>query len=64
VIVGAVVFRVVHRGVRYLRRTDDALLTREEALEAAALLGVAALLIVVAAWIEANVTTAVAEAAT
>jgi stage II sporulation protein M len=63
-IVGAVVFRVVHRGIRYLRRTDDALLTREEALEAAALLGVAALLIVVAAWIEANVTTAVAEAAT
>lgn len=63
-IVGAVVFRVVHRAVRYLRRTDDTLLTREEALEAAALLGVAALLIVVAAWIEANVTVAIAESVT
>lgn len=62
--VGAVVFRVVHRAVRYLRRRDDSLLSRREAVEAAALLGVAALLIVVAAWIEANVTTAIAESMT
>lgn len=60
-VVGSVVFRTVHRAVRYLRRTDETLLTREELREAAALLGVAALLIVVAAWIEVNVTVAIAE---
>jgi uncharacterized membrane protein SpoIIM required for sporulation len=61
-LVGAVALRVVHRLVRYLRGLDDAALTRREAVEAGALVVAAAVLVVVAAWVEVAVTPAVADA--
>lgn len=61
-LVGGTTFRVTHRLVNYLRGIDDAAITRQELFEIAVLFAVAAVAIVVAAWIEANLTEAIAEA--
>ena len=61
-LVGGLSFRVTHRFVDYLRRVDETAITRQELFEIAVLLFVAAVAIVVAAWIEATLTLAIAEA--
>ncbi|WP_225333779.1 stage II sporulation protein M [Halomicrobium urmianum] len=60
-IVSAIGYRFGHRTVRYVRGLEDELFTRRDLKEAGLLYVVAALMIVVAAWIEAEVTLAVAE---
>lgn len=59
-LIGALSFRVTHRFVNYLRGMDETPITRQELFEIGVLLGVAALAIVVAAWIEATVTMEIA----
>lgn len=63
-LVGAVAFRIVARLVGYLRGTVDRVLARRELAEAAVLLGIAVLLLAVAAWIEATLTPRIVAAAT
>jgi len=57
---GALAFRIAHRIVRYLLAYDETPLTRVEGYEIAVLLVVLFCLLAVAAWIEVNVTPAVA----
>jgi len=63
-LVGALSFRVTHRLVNYLRGVEETILTRVELFEVAVLLAVTALLILIAAVVEAHVTPPVAEALT
>lgn len=63
-LVAGVVFRVYHRLARYVVGRDEQFLDRQEVFEAVVLLGVAVLMILVAAVIEVHVTPAVAEALT
>lgn len=60
-IAGAVAIRVTHRLVRYLRGTDERILTRTELAEAVLLAALAAGLIAVAAVVEARLTVGIAE---
>jgi len=60
-LVAGLSFRVTHRFVNYLRGIDETPITGQELFEIAVLLVVAALAIVVAAWIEAEITLALAE---
>ncbi|WP_226021619.1 stage II sporulation protein M [Halomicrobium salinisoli] len=60
-IVSAIGYRFGHRTIRYVRGLEEVLFTRRDLKEAGVLYAVAALMIVVAAWIEAEVTLAVAE---
>ncbi|SFR92931.1 stage II sporulation protein M [Halomicrobium zhouii] len=62
-LVAGTTFRVTHRLVNYLRGVDDGVITRQELFEIAVLFLVAAVGIVVAAWIEVYLTEAMAEAA-
>ena len=61
-LVAGMTFRVTRRLVDYLRGIDDAAITRQELFEIAVLLVVAAVAIVVAAWIEVNLTRSIARA--
>lgn len=61
-LVGGLTFRVTHRFVNYLRGVDDRAITKQELFEILVLVVVAALAIVIAAWIEVNLTTAIARA--
>jgi stage II sporulation protein M len=61
-LVGGLTFRVTHRLLNYLRGVDETAITGQELFELAVLLAVAAVGIVVAAWIEARLTVAIAEA--
>lgn len=61
-LVGGMTFRVTHRLVNYLRGVDDVAITRQELFEIAVLLVVAAVAIVVAAWIEVELTRSIARA--
>lgn len=63
-IVGAIGLRFGHRTYRYVRGREADLLTGREIKEAALLYGVALVLIVVAAWIEAEYTIQIAESIT
>lgn len=63
-LVAAVVFRVYHRMARYVVGRDEQFLDRQELFEAVVLLGVAVLMILVAAVIEVHVTPEIAEALT
>lgn len=60
-LVGGMAFRVYHRLARYLMGYDDAPLTRVELFEMAVLLGVAVVMIVVAAAVEVYLTPEIAE---
>jgi len=61
-LVAGTTFRVTHRLVNYLRGIDDSVITRQELFEIAVLFLVAAVAIVVAAWIEVYLTEAISEA--
>lgn len=63
-LVAGIAFRVYHRLARYVVGRDDRFLDRQEVFEAVVLLGVAVLMILVAAVIEVHVTLAIAEALT
>lgn len=63
-LVSGVVFRVYHRLARYVVGQDEQFLDRQELFEVSVLLGVAVLMILVAAVIEVHVTPVVAEALT
>jgi stage II sporulation protein M len=58
---GAIGLRVAHRLIRYLRGKDARVLTRAEVLEVIVLVVLAAVMIVVAAWIEVNITPVIGE---
>lgn len=60
-LVGGLSFRVTHRLVDYLRGIDETAITKQELFEVAVMLVVAAVGIVVAAWIEATLTEPIAE---
>jgi len=60
-IVAAVGFRFGHRTYRYIRGRGDELVTGRDIREAGLLYGVAVVMIVVAAWIEAEVTLELAQ---
>ncbi|WP_284009759.1 stage II sporulation protein M [Haloarcula pelagica] len=60
-IVAAIGLRFGRLTVRYLRGTEDRLVTEQALREAGWLVGVACVLVLVAAYIEANVTLAIAE---
>lgn len=60
-IVAAIGLRFGHRTIRYVRGREEELVTWREIREAGILYAVAVLLIVVAAWIEAEVTLRLAE---
>lgn len=60
-IASAIGYRFGHRTIRYLRGREADLVTRRELREAGLLYVVAVLMIVVAAWIEAEVTLSIAE---
>jgi stage II sporulation protein M len=60
-LVAAIGFRFGHRTYRYVRGRTDELFTRRDLKEAGLLYAVAVVLIVVAAWIEAELTLRIAE---
>lgn len=62
--VAGVVFRVYHRLARYVLGWDDAFLDRQEVFEAAVLVVLAAVMILVAAVLEVHLTPVVAEVLT
>lgn len=61
-LVAGTTFRVTHRLVNYLRGVDEGVITRQELFEIAVLFLVAAVAIVLAAWIEVYLTEPIAEA--
>ena len=60
-LVAAIGFRFGHRTYRYVRGRTDELVTRSDLREAGLIYAVAVVLIVVAAWIEAEVTLQIAQ---
>lgn len=61
-LVGGMTFRLTHRLLNYLRGVDDSVVTRQELFEIVLLVALSAGAIVIAAWIETNLTEAVARA--